>query len=155
MAQISNKQTDSRLNIIPPAIVLLCVGMRIDASAPARSPVPFPLSSRPILPQPHPLACSLPLSPRLYRSSMERVHTSKTAGLLERIVSLRQWRVTFTLRSHLHPRSSRAFPHAVTTVQNYSSSVLETFAKQFVAIESWSVRFRPFPTSTRALSANK
>lgn len=33
---------------------------------------------------------------------------------LERIVSPRQWRVTFTLRSYLHARYSRAEMHAVT-----------------------------------------
>lgn len=32
------------------------------------------VQSKPILPQPHPLPCSLPSSARLYRSLMERVH---------------------------------------------------------------------------------
>lgn len=45
------------------------------------------------------------------------------------------------------------FPHAVTNVWNYPFPF--EFAKQFVGIESWSVRFRSFPTSTRALNANK
>lgn len=59
MVQILNKQTDSRLNIIPPAIVLLCIGTRVRASASARLPVQVAFSalvqSKPILPQPHPL----------------------------------------------------------------------------------------------------
>jgi len=158
MAQISNKQTDSRLNIIPPASVLLCTGTRVRASASARLPVqvPFPLSySRfcRFCHSPIRFVCSLSPSSRLYRSSM-RGCTSKTPGLLEHIVSLRQWRVTFSLRSHLHLRSSRAF-----SARGYECSMFETISSLWNSRNSlWASRveaFRSFPTSTRALNANK
>lgn len=115
MARILNEQTDSRLNIISPPTVLSCVGMRVRASTSVRLPVvPFPLSA-----QPRPILATAPFATPLPPSDPSIVSiidgegavciTSKTAGLLERIVSLRQWRV------HVHveitPASARPRVH--------------------------------------------
>lgn len=135
-----------RLNIIPPTIKLLYAPIcAIRASASACLPVvPFPLlysrdrfrPNLPLLPPP-------PSPRRLYRSSMERLHTSKTAGYSSasyryvNVESRSRWdrtcisthfRVHFCMRLRLFETNFPSF-------LNSRNSLLPP---------SWSVDFRPF-----------
>lgn len=142
MAQILNKQTDSRLNIISPATVLLCVGMRVRASASARlSVMPFPLSHRgrfyhslirfPALSL-RPLDCidhrwrACTRRKRLVYSSASYRYVNGESRSRRDHTCIRGPRVHFRTRLRLfetNPSSLSPSPPG--------------FAKQFVTIESW------------------
>lgn len=134
-------------------------GMRVRGSASARLPmVPFPLSY--IVGR----LCHSPIRfPALSPRPLDCIdHRWRGCTRRKRLVySCASYRyVNGESRSrcdHTCIRGPRV--HFRTRLRLFETTLppLSGFAKQFVAIESWSVRFHPFysPTSTRALNANK